>query len=138
MEQKTIMTMLVVIPSCETCKKTFQGGDAVLTSVSCGHSFHANASCVEELDISQRFDRVQVYSGGCRVVGCKYDGNLVLNSSKASPTTLLFRNLPVESIVRKASHVPASTSKTVADVPALHNNGEAGGTIKQIVHSQCV
>lgn len=132
------MTMLVVIPSCETCKKTFQGGDAVLTSVSCGHSFHANASCVEELDISQQFDRVEVYSGGCRVVGCKYDGNLVMNSSEASPTTLLFRNLPLESIVRQASQVPASTSTMLADVPSLHKNGEAGGIIKQIVHSLCV
>lgn len=132
------MTMSVVIPSCETCKNAFQVGEAVLTSVSCGHSFHANASCVEEVDISQRFDRVQVYSGGCRVVGCKYDGNLVLNSSEAFPTTLLFRNLPVESIVRKASHVPASTSTMVADAPALHINGEAGGTIKQDFHSQCL
>lgn len=132
------MAMLVVIPSCETCKKTFQGGEAVLTSVSCGHSFHANASCVEELDIAQRFDRVEVYSGGCRVVGCKYDENLVMNSSEASPTTLLFRNLPLETIVRQASRVPASTSTMLAGMPSLHNNGEAGCIIKQIVHFQCV
>ena len=111
-------------PSCDTCKEAFQSGQDILTSVSCGHSFHKTPECVEELDISQRFDRVEVFSGGCRVVGCDYDGNLVLNSSEASPTTLLFRNLPLEKIVGEASQSSRAPTVPKVQVPLSQSKGK--------------
>jgi hypothetical protein len=101
MTSKAKVQIQDLIPSCDTCHDSFLSGRAILTSASCGHSFHATDDCVEALDISQKFDRVEVYSGGCRVNDCKYDGKTVLNSSEASPTTLLFRNLPLESLIAK-------------------------------------
>lgn len=117
----------IKLPVCDTCKQAFTPGQAILTSVSCGHNFHKSQQCFDALDISQRFERVDVYSGGCRVDDCEYDGNLVKNSSEASPTTLLFRNLPLEGIVKTSSMQSSSRSAMipVIEIPSSHKRGES-------------
>lgn len=113
------------LPPCGNCKKPFQTGDLILTSVSCGHSFHQRIECVEDLDGYQRFDRVEVFTGGCRLNGCEYDGNLLKNSSEASPTTLLFRNRPLEELV-KATSSPTRKSPVVpvVEIPRPSKRGQ--------------
>jgi len=111
-------------PACDNCKKQFQSGQTILTSVSCGHSFHRWLQCVEDVESYQRFDRVEVFTGGCRLNGCEYDGNLVKNSSEASPTTLLFRNMPLEEVVKAGSSPRRSQIVPVVEIPRSHKRGE--------------